>query len=680
MKHKLLFLLLFAGFIISHAQITAVSIVGEAAGGWPMGNPGEIDLHQMTTSDGENWTVNGLTLANAVSGGGLKFRANNAWDLNWGTDSFPSGIGLQGGANIICYAGTYDVTFNSTTGAYSFVGGTPPPTVKLIGATVDNPLGLTMSTNNGTLYTLTNISLITGNAQFEIDGVIVGEDTFPTGILTGAANNIPVVGASYASVSVNIVTGEYGFIFTPINPNSEVTISGSAIGGSSNNVTMITNDGVSYVYNNLSTTQGELFFNITSVSATYGDANFPAGTATLNGEAILVPSGTWTVTFNAISKAYSFNGNPENPSISIVGSAVGGWPTGAPGEIDSQQMNTTDGITYSITNLVCNVGSAKFRQNNEWTLNWGSVDFPTGNGTQGGNDIVIVLAGTYDVIFNRITGEYNFINSTPFPFTKLIGTATGSSEGLVMTSISEDLFQIENINLIDGSAQFYVDGTIFGETQFPTGTLTGASNVIPVPAGFYTSVTLNIATGEYSFESAPTIAIVGTGAGGWPTGAPGEIDANRLETTDGINFRLTGITLTDGEVKFRQNNSWDVFWGGTSLTGTLVLNGPSIPTIAGTYTISMNRDTGDYSLSSGSFKKSFFKVYPNPAQNILNVVSDSNTVIVSIDIFDTLGKKVIATKPNTTSIGLDISEINPGLYFAKIATATGFETIKLMKN
>ncbi len=682
MKQKLLLMMLFFGMLVSQAQVTSVAIVGEAAGGWPgaPGNPGPEDVNQMTTTDGENWTLNGLTLNTSVSGGGIKFRANNAWDLNWGTDSFPNGIGTQGGANIICYAGTYDVTFSSTTGAYSFVGGTAPPIVKLIGAAVDNPLGLTMSTNNGTLYTLTNISLITGNAQFEIDGVIVGEDTFPTGTLTGVANNIPVIGASYASVSVNIITGEYSFIFTPINPNSDITISGTAIGGSGNNVTMITNDGVSYVYNNLSTTQGELLFNITSVSESYGNQNFPSGTATLNGDAILVPSGTWTVTFNAISKAYSFNGNPENPSISIVGSAVGGWPTGAPGEIDSQQMNTTDGITYSITNLVCTVGSAKFRQNNEWTLNWGSVDFPTGTGTQGGNDIVIVLAGTYDVIFNRITGDYNFMNSTPFPFTKLIGTATGSSEGLEMTSISENVFQIENVNLVDGTAQFYVDGTIFGETQFPTGILTGATNFFAIPAGFYNSVSLNLVTGEYSFALAPTIAIVGTGAGGWPTGGPGEIDANRLETTDGINFRLNNITLTDGEVKFRQNNSWDVFWGGTSLTGTLILNGPSIPTVAGTYTISMNRDTGDYSLSSGTFTKSFFTVYPNPTQNILNVVSDLNTAIVSIEIFDTLGKNVMAIQPNTSSIKIDVSGITSGLYFAKITTASGFETIKLMKN
>lgn len=594
MKHKLLFLLLFAGFLLSHAQITSVAIVGEAAGGWPGSpeNPGPTDVNQMTSIDGENWTLNGLTLNTAVSDGGIKFRANNAWEINWGADSFPNGIGTQGGANIACYAGTFDVSFNSTTGAYSFIGGTPPPVVKLIGTAVDNSLGLILSTNNGILYTITNLSLINGNAQFEIDNQVFGEDTFPTGTLTGASNNIPVIAADYSSISVNIETGAYSFVFAPIIGNSYVTMTGSSVGDSSANITMTTNDGVNHIFNNLSTTQGDLLFNInTDIIETYGNSNFPTGVATLNGDAIQVPAGTWTVNFNSVSKTYSFTGNPEIPSIAIVGSGAGGWPgdPNNPGPYDVNQMSTEDGITYTIYALEVTEGEVKFRQNNEWTLNWGDLSFPSGIGMQGGSNILIATAGTYTVTFNRLTGEYDF--STP-----------------------------------------------------------------------------------------TTIAIVGTGAGGWPTGDPGEIDANRLETTDGINFRLNNFTLTDGEVKFRQNNSWDVFWGGTSLEGTLILNGPSIPTSAGVYTVSMNRVTGDYSLSSGIFTKSSFIVYPNPAQNNLNIASELNTAIVSIEVFDTLGKKVIAVKPNSTSIRLDLSAINSGLYFVKIATATGFETVKLMKN
>ena len=104
MKTKLF--LFFAVLMMSfgvNGQINSVAVVGEAAGGWPgdLGNPGPEDVHQMTSTDGENWTLSGLLLTTFdVNGGGIKFRANNAWDINWGAAEFPAGTGIQDGANI----------------------------------------------------------------------------------------------------------------------------------------------------------------------------------------------------------------------------------------------------------------------------------------------------------------------------------------------------------------------------------------------------------------------------------------------------------------------------------------------------------------------------------------------------------------------------------------------------
>ncbi|MBR1449868.1 MAG: DUF5115 domain-containing protein [Prevotella sp.] len=44
-----------------------------------------------------------------------------------------------------------------------------------------------------------------------------------------------------------------------------------------------------------------------------------------------------------------------------------------------------------------------------WSVNWGAADFPSGIGTQNGPDIPIA-AGNYVVVFNDITGGYNFIS------------------------------------------------------------------------------------------------------------------------------------------------------------------------------------------------------------------------------------------------------------------------------
>ena len=497
MKRNLL--LLFALCLTAfntNAQITSVSITGEAVGGWGTG----FDF-DMTSTDGENWTYTGLICASANSpvgttDGGIKFRANHDWAINWGNAAFPIGTGTQGGANIQCIAGTYDVTFNSLTGDYTFSGGTPPSVVKLFGTAVSNPLGISMSTLDLENFSAANVTLLDGTAQFDVDGNIYGETTFPGGTLTGAADMIPVVGGSYTSVNLNIATGVYTFVVAPV-----------------------------------------------------------------------------------------FH------SIALVGDGAGGWPNDP--QVDVNALATTDGITYTGTvNLT--VGDIKFRQDNAWTTSFGGLSFPTGPavGNEGDN-ITVTAAGTYDVTFNLTTGAYTF--------------------------------------------------------------------------------------------SFPTIAIVGDGAGGWPNDP--QVDLNQLTTTDnGATYTSNNLVLTTGQVKFRANNSWAMNWGGAGLVAALVQNGDNINVTAGTYNVTVNRATNQYSivdafLATTNFNASVnFKVYPNPSNSVWNFASIANKNIVSIQIVDVLGKTVLTINPAATAATVDASSLNSGLYFAKIATATATETVKLMKN
>ena len=503
MKTKLFlfFAVLMMSFGVNAQDVTSVAIVGEAAGGWPTGAVGEVDVNQMTSTDGENWTLNGLTLTTFdANGGGIKFRANNAWDINWGAAAFPGGTGEQGGANIQCIAGTYDVTFNSTTGVYFFSGGTPLPTVKLVGAATGTVDGISMNFIGSDTYRASNVTLLDGAGQFSIDDVLVGEPTFPTGTLTGASDNIPVVAGFYSSVSLNLISGEYSFVLIP--------------------------------------------------------------------------------------------------PVSIVGNGVGGWPgdPGNPGPIDTNQLTSTDAINYSLDKLACtSPGEAKFRQDNAWTINWGNPAFPTGTATQAGENIIITASGTYDVRFNRVSGDYSF--------------------------------------------------------------------------------------------SIPTIALVGSATPtGWPTGTAGEIDATVLSTLDGVSYFLSSVDLVAGECKFRTNNAWDVNFGAPEFPiGVGTQGGANIVVpAASTYSVSLNRVTGEYVftdlLSATSFNKNTFKVYPNPTNRSWNFVSTSDKNITAIQIVDMLGKTVMTINPAATSANVDATNITSGLYFAKVTTTSGTETVKLMKN
>ncbi len=92
--------------------ISSAAIIGSATpGGWDVETPME-----RSATDPDVYTKT-ITLV----AGEAKFRANNAWNLSWGNNKFPSGIGsTANGPNIPITAGRYLVTFNISTGAYSF--------------------------------------------------------------------------------------------------------------------------------------------------------------------------------------------------------------------------------------------------------------------------------------------------------------------------------------------------------------------------------------------------------------------------------------------------------------------------------------------------------------------------------------------------------------------------------
>jgi hypothetical protein len=129
-----------------------------------------------------------------------------------------------------------------------------------------------------------------------------------------------------------------------------------------------------------------------------------------------------------------------------------------------------------------------------------------------------------------------------------------------------------------------------------------------------------------------------------------------LSTTDGFTYTINNLTITDGFVKFRKDNSWDINWGSLDFpTGTGTQNGADIPVTAGTYNITFDRTTGAYqfnsTLSSSEFFTNEFSVYPNPSQSSWNL--SSKEIIDRIELIDIL---------------------------AKITTITGKHTLKLVKN
>jgi len=72
------------------------------------------------------------------------------------------------------------------------------------------------------------------------------------------------------------------------------------------------------------------------------------------------------------------------------------------------------------------------------------------------------------------------------------------------------------------------------------------------------------------------------------------------------------------------------------------------------------------------------KIFPNPATNQWTI-SAENTDIISIEIFDLQGKQLLFIEPNTSQAIINASTFPNGMYFAKIATKLGMQSMKLIK-
>ena len=208
--------------------------------------------------------------------------------------------------------------------------------------------------------------------------------------------------------------------------------------------------------------------------------------------------GLYKITFNDATLEYTmeFLGSGTGggyESIGIIGNATpGGW------DADTDMTDNGDG-TYSILVGLLD-GFVKFRADDDWAVNWGSGDFPTGTGTQNGADIPVTF-GLYQVTLNVETGEYSFEAAS----VGIIGDSTpgGWDMDTDMTpDPSEPSVQTINVQLTDGFAKFRLNddwGVNWGSGDFPSGAGTQNGADIPVTAGTY-DVRLNVLTGEYSFE------------------------------------------------------------------------------------------------------------------------------------------------------------------------------------
>lgn len=281
-----------------------------------------------------------------------------------------------------------------------------------------------------------------------------------------------------------------------------ISIVGTGVNGWPENlttpeITLSTNDNISFFINNLVVSDGAVKFRRDlSWTVNWGGSTFPSGTGVQDGPNIPTTAGTYDVTLNITNGTYTFIPSQSFPSIGIWGPAINSQLGYAAPDVD---MTTSDGIIYTLSGFFFSSGQAYFRQDNATNFIWGSTSYPTGVAVLSGPSLFIP-GGEHFVTFNRLTGEYSFT----FPSIGVLGTALNGFDAADTDLLTTDGFAyiIDDLPLNIGELKFRKDNSWlsnWGANVFPSGIGSQNGPNIPVTIPGDYSIYFDRLTGEYNF-------------------------------------------------------------------------------------------------------------------------------------------------------------------------------------
>ncbi|MDX2134533.1 MAG: SusF/SusE family outer membrane protein [Saprospiraceae bacterium] len=502
MKFRLLFSLAFCVLAFNaFAQITSIGIIGSAT---PTGWDSDTDMTKVNDS---TWTIT----INLTAGNACKFRADDAWTINWGSTDFPFGTGTQGGADIpVPVTAAYTVTFNSNSGAYEFSVNSP---IGVIGDAT--PKGWGEDTNlfqdsldANKFYHVLNLKK--GEAKFRFNDDWArnwGATGFPSGTATQDGPNIPIPSAGRYRIDFDTLTGVYAFTLIP--EYKLISVIGDATAGGWSNDTPLKQDdeNPSLWVGNVDLTVGSLKFRADSAwTFNWGGTTFPSGTAVPNGDNIPVgTAGRYQARIDVKKLEYDFLVIRPYQTMGIIGSAnPGGFDNPTPMTEDPNQ----EGLWKA--RVVLKDGDLIFKADDDL---WSAGDFPTGVAELDGAPIPIP-AGEYKIEFDQITGAYSFELLVIYTTVGLIGPATPIGTWDTDVDMTKDpndemFWFIPNITLNENECKFRAEdnwsvnwgaATEGTAQEEPSGIATQDGKNFKVKAGVY-GITLRAVKneGEYMF-------------------------------------------------------------------------------------------------------------------------------------------------------------------------------------
>ena len=194
-------------------------------------------------------------------------------------------------------------------------------------------------------------------------------------------------------------------------------------------------------------------------------------------------------------------------------------------------------------------------------------------------DKVKLVRGEGFSLTQNVTASVTCVAPAFTQYLYMSGDANGWSFGNPLYSAAGDGkytgFMYLNQNGFKFATQQDWNGTDYG-----TGLVEKGSNIVMTePAGFY-KVDVDLTSQALTYTAINRVGVIGSAtAGGW--------DSDQAMTYNATEkcWEIKGITLTEGEMKFRANNAWELDWGGS--LADITYKGDNIKVAAGKYNIKL---------------------------------------------------------------------------------------------
>ncbi|QXP69727.1 SusE domain-containing protein [Polaribacter sp. R2A056_3_33] len=264
----------------------------------------------------------------------------------------------------------------------------------------------------------------------------------------------------------------------------------------------------------------------------------------------------------------------------IIGSAANDW--GATPDLPFFTTSTA-GVLVAYVTLID--GEIKFRENNEWTNDFGD------NGADGtldtGGSNIAVEAGAYKITMNLNSNTYKIEDFS----LGIVGSSYnnwGETPDFALTydSYSDQFRGI--VKLLDGEMKFRMNNDwATGYGAGAAGFLDASGPNIATTAGRYI-VTVNLNDLSYSLEPIEDIwGLVGEATpNGWD--GPDVLFTRDWSQPNDDIWILNNVALKAGEYKFRSNGAWALNYGDDNADGILDNGGANLVATARTYSFILN--------------------------------------------------------------------------------------------